>query len=458
MTNDVVRLVVLNALFFAGGIGLLPTLRIARTRHELLRRLPSAYMIGLASFGILGATLELISVPLGLLEVAFLAVACVGGGVLALMSADTEHSSPSVARGASRAAWVLAAVMLIVSLALVARAGHAWVVRPLREYDGWAIWALKARALFEFGGVEESVFANPVYDAPTHPLLLPSLEAMGFRAMGGFDGTVIHLQLAGLLLGFVGAAWVVLRAVASPVLVAATLLAVVSAPAVMAQLGTNFADIPLALFISLAVAASAAWLRSRENWLLSSAAIFLAAAALTKSEGMLFAVCAVAALAVVASRRAPGRLALVAGAVALAILPWRVYVSAHDLRHPDYELSNLVDRSYLGDTSYRVRPVVDELLLQLTSLDAWGLLLPMFGIGLGAALIRRRYALALFALGWLASSFAGLVAIYWITVRTLEFNLFNTSNRIVASLLLGAALLAPILAAEPDPVPEPEPQ
>lgn len=448
----------LNALFFVGGAGLLPTLGIARTRQELLWRLPLAYMIGLASFGILGATLELISVPLGLVEVAVLAAACVGGGLVALLSREKGDSSAFVSRQASRGAWIVAAAMLIVSLALVARAGHAWSVRPLREYDGWAIWALKSRALFEFGGVEESVFANPLYDAPTHPLLLPSLEAMGFRAIEGFDGTVIHLQLAGLLLGFMGAAWVILRAVATPVVVAATLLAVVSAPAVLTQLGTNFADIPLAFFVSLAVAAAAAWLRRPESWLLSSAATFLAAAALTKSEGMLFAVFAVAAVALVGGRRAPRRLALVAGAVVLAIVPWRAYVSAHELRHPDYELSNLLDRSYLGDTFYRVRPVIDELLHQLTNFDSWGLLLPMLGIGLAAALIRRRYRLALFAIGWLSSSFAGLVAIYWITVRPLEHNLFNTSNRTVASMLLGAALLAPILAAEPDPGPEYEPQ
>ena len=458
MTGDVVRLVLLNALFCAGGAGLMVTVRIAPTRRDVLSRLPLAYMIGLASFGMLGATLELISVPLGLIEVGVLAGACVGGGVLALLSSANGDLSTYVPAKGSRAAWILAAVLLLVSLVLIARAGHAWVVRPLREYDGWAIWGLKARALFEFGGVDESVFANPVYDAPTHPLLLPSLEAMGFRAMGGFDGTVIHLQLAGLLLGFVGAAWVILRAVASPVAVAATLLAVLSAPAVLAQLGTNFADIPLALFMALAVAAAAAWLRRRESWLLTTGTIFLAAAALTKSDGMLFAVCAVVALALVAGKRAPVRLVLAAGALALAILPWRIYVSAHDLRHPDYELSNLFDRSYLGDTSYRVRPVVDELLLQLTNLDAWGLLPLIFGIGLAAALLRGMYGVALFAVCWLVTSFAGLVAIYWITVRTLEHNLFNTSNRVVASMLLGAALLAPILAAEPDPGLEREPQ
>lgn len=415
-------------------------------------------MVGLAAFGILGATLELISVPLGLVEVGVLATACAGGGILSLLTGDKRASPASGSRTASRTAAIVAAALLIVGLALVLRAGYAWSVRPLREYDGWAIWALKARALFEFGGVDERVFANPLYDAPTHPLLLPSLEAMGFRTIGRFDDTALHLQLAGLLLGFFGAAWVILRAVAAPVVVAATLLAVVSAPAVLAQLGTNFADIPLAFFVSLAVAAAAAWLRQREHWLLSVTAIFLAAAALTKSEGMLFAVCALAAVAVVAGGKAPRRLALVAAAVALAVIPWRAYVGAHELSHPDYELSNLLDRSYLGDTSYRVRPIVDELVLQLTNLDAWGLLLPMLGVGLAAALVRRRYRLALFAVAWLSSSFAGLVAIYWITIRPLEPNLFNTSNRTVASMLLGAALLAPILAAEPDVPPAPEAQ
>lgn len=454
---DVARLLALNVLFFVGGVGLLPMLGVVRTRSELAWRAPLAYMVGLAGFGVLGATLELISIPLGLVEVAVLAVACLAGGSISLLSRVERPSAPNP-RHASRAAWVVAAVLLAVSVALALRAGHAWSVRPLREYDGWAIWALKARALFEYGGVENDVFANPLYDAPTHPLLLPSLEAMGFRALGRFDGTLVHLQLAGLLIGYLGAAWVILRAVATPVLAAATLLAVVSAPAVLAQLGSNFADIPLAFFVSLGVAAAAAWLRSAEPWLLSTAAIFLAAAALTKSEGVLFAVCAVAALALVRGRRAPRRVALLAGAVALAILPWRAYISAHELRHPDYELSNLLDRSFLGDLSYRVRPVVEELLLQLTNLDSWGLLLPMLGVGLAAAVIRRNYASALFAVGWLAASFAGLVAIYWITVRPLEPNLFNTSNRTVASMLLGAALLAPILAAQQDLAPGREPQ
>jgi hypothetical protein len=42
-------------------------------------------------------------------------------------------------------------------------------------------------------------------------LLLPSLEAVDSRFLGHFDGTLVHLQLAGLALAFVGGAWTLLR-------------------------------------------------------------------------------------------------------------------------------------------------------------------------------------------------------------------------------------------------------
>ena len=301
--------------------------------------------------------------------------------------------------------------------------------------------------------MSDGVFANPYYDAPTHPLLLPSLEAIGFRAIGSFDPVLLHVQLGLLAVGFAGAAWVVLRPASEPLLAGLTILAVLSAPAVFAQLGTNFADIPLAFFVSLAVAAFAAWLSTRADWLLVTGAIFLAAGALTKSEGMLFAAAALAVLLGLSClrRRRLVRAALVAAVVLVAVAPWRLYVWANDLRHPDYELSHLFDRSFLGDTRYRVEPVTRELLHQVTNTDSWGLLVPLFGVALAVALLRLNLAPALFAVAWLLTSFVGLVLVYWITVRPLEFNLFNTSNRTVATLLLGAALASPVLIGRLDP-------
>ena len=116
--------------------------------------------------------------------------------------------------------------------------------------------------------------------------------------MSTFDGTAIHLQLLGLAIAFVGAAWILLRDHAPSLLLAAALLAVLTAPAFFGQLQTNSADVPLAMAIALGVAALAAWIRSGARGLLPAATLFLTAGAMTKNEGELFALCAfLAALA-----------------------------------------------------------------------------------------------------------------------------------------------------------------
>ena len=96
---------------------------------------------------------------------------------------------------------------LVVSLVLLAHAWATYEIRPLLEWDGWAIWGTRSRALYEFGGATGPVFTSDVYLPLQHPLLLPSLDAIDFRAMGTYDPTLVHVQLAllafGFLLGFV---------------------------------------------------------------------------------------------------------------------------------------------------------------------------------------------------------------------------------------------------------------
>src|SRR5262249_49770689 len=148
-------------------------------------------------------------------------------------------------------------------------------VKPLLETDGWQLWALRARALYELGRPAAPVFTSTLYPGQPYPLWLPALEAADFRFMGAFDGTVVHLQLAGLAIAFVGGAWILLRRSAQPFLLAVALLVIVTAPTVFNQLRTNFADIPLALLTALGVAALAAWMQSGAAGLLPAAALFL---------------------------------------------------------------------------------------------------------------------------------------------------------------------------------------
>jgi hypothetical protein len=448
VTGDIVVLVLVNVLMALLGVGLMLLLGIARTTRQLLVRAPLAYGLGLAATGVLGSALELVHAPLGAVELTILAVASLAGGGFKLFTREPEDER---VERPSRLSLGVGLVSAAVALVLVAQAAHAYSVRPLREYDGWVIWATKARALYSLDGVRDVAFANTAYEHPDYPLLLPTVEAIGFRALGHFDGTLLHLQLAGLALAFLGAAWTISRATASPAVTGLTLAAIVSAPAVLAQLGWNYADIPVAMLCALGVAALVGWLRSREAWLLPTAVVFLAAGALTKSEGLMFSLAAfLAALGLVAvAERARLRPLFIAGGAFVAlILPWRLYVLAKGLHPQDYELSNLFDPGYLADASYRLRPAATELLDEMTKSGNWGLLLPLAACALVTALLRARYDVAIFGAAWLVLCFAGLLLIYWINENPLDDDLFNTSYRTIATLLLGAGLLVPPLVGE----------
>jgi hypothetical protein len=345
--------------------------------------------------------------------------------------------------------------VLGVAAVFAVEAARLLAVKPLLESDGWVIWATRARTLFEYGHPVAPVFTDSSFPALQYPLLLPGLEALAFRFMGEFDGTLVHLQLLGLAIAFVGGSWVLRREQAPPVLLAATLLAVVTAPAYVFQLETNFADIPVAMLIGLGLASLAAWLRTGATGLLPAAALFLGAGALTKNEGELFAL--VAYLVAFADARARQRrpLAWAALATLLIELPWRIWTQVHGLRPADYALSNLFDPGYLNDHRDRVGPSAQELLAQIVRVESWSYVLALVVVGFAGGLVLRRWRAVLFGVGWAVVSFLGLLAIYWISINPIANHLYNTSDRTIDTLMIGTAMLVPVLLAperEPEPV------
>jgi hypothetical protein len=429
-----------NVLYLAIGVGLMPLLRIAPSRDELIRRFGLSYVVGVAGTGILAATLALVRIPLGLAELAFIAA-------LVLLLGLRRLPQTAVARAPAEPLWsrIVGGSALLLAGVLLAHAARTFRIRPLLEWDGWAIWAMKARGLYELGGAESPVFTSESYPPLQHPLWLPSIEAIDFRAMGAFDGTLIHLQLIFLALGFLAAYWTLLRGVAPDALLGVVALAILAAEPVLKQLSTNLADVPLAFLVALGIAALARWVAANERWALVCSALFLAAATLTKSEGALFALAAFLA-ALPAARGRLGPLLWAALAVVLVLLPWRVFIAVHDLPVADYDLANLVDPGYLSDNADRVRPAADGLLKEIFSGD-WGLLVPLVFVGLASAVLARQYALAAYTAVWVALSFLGLLAIYWISVVPVELQHVWTADRTIVTIVVGAAALVPLLTA-----------
>jgi hypothetical protein len=437
----VTGLLLANALFFAIGAGLLPLLRIAPDRAALLERLPLAYPVGVAATGIIAAQLALIDVPLGLVELVVLAAVILFFGLRRVRGASTSNrlllAEPLWGR-------LVGAGALAVALVLLAHAWTTYEIRPLLEWDGWAIWGTKSRALYEFGGATGPVFTSDVYLPLQHPLLLPSLDAIDFRAMGTYDPTLVHVQLAllafGFLLGFVS----LLRDRVPLALVGASALAVLSAEPVLKQLSTGLADVPLAFFVALGLVGAGRWLASGERWALVAGTLFLGAAALTKSEGLFFALAALLALAPFAwSRRR--ELGVATGAVVAIVLPWRLFVSLRDLPLVEYRFRDAVSPGYLSDHADRVGPAVRGLGGELFS-GEWGLLVPLVIAAVAAAVLARHYALAGFAVLWTALAFGGLVLVYWISTIPIDLALVWSGNRTIVTVVVGAAALAPLLA------------
>jgi hypothetical protein len=443
-------LLVAQALYLALGAGLLPLLRIAPSRALLVRRLGLAYMVGVAFAGILAAHLALLDAPLGLLELTLMALVALALGWRRLRGTPADRPRWRTPRTPLQwANLALGAAATAILGVLLVHATRAYAARPLKEWDGWAIWATKAKALYEFGGVHEAVFTS--YEPVAHPILFPSLEAIGFRAMGAFDGTLIHVQLIALAFGFAAALWSLLGDRVPAAVLGAGLLALLSAAPVLAQLSSNLADVPLAFFCALGVVCLGRFILAGGGWTLVGAALFFGAAMLTKSEGLLFAAAAFAAAAtVIAASREWRRLAHVglAAAAALAVLlPWRLYLAVHDLRNAEYRLSDALDPGYLADRKERVRPAVSTLWDELWSAE-WGLLPVLALVSIAAGLLARRSRLAAFALLWPVLAFGGLVLVYWISVVPVELTLTWTARRVVVSLLVGAAALAPLLVGE----------
>ncbi len=436
-------LLVLNVAYLALGAGIVACFA-ARTWRELVAKLGLAYMAGLCVVGIATAELAIVDVPVGLLPIAIAALLVLVLGLRRFL----RRREPS-ARTRAESLWgsrLIGGAALVQIGLLLGVAGTAFAVRPLWEWDGWAIWGFKARALYELGGVSNPAFESHVYahHMQDYPLFLPAIEATAFHALGGLEERLVHVQLLGLAVGFAGALWALLRPRVPMEVLGLSLLAIIAAPGVLDTLAANYADVPLAFFVALGLAAIVRWLFDREPQFLAWAAVFLASAALTKNEGLLFAGAAIAAALAIAPSRKP--LLAVAGGALLPLVPWRLFVALHHIHDPALQPRDLRPGELARHTE-RIAPAASRVARELL-FTSHGLLVPMTLVAIGASAAANRRRAALFTACWLALSCAGLVFVYWASPLPLGWYLATSAPRIVLPLVVGGAAVAPLLAGE----------
>ena len=442
MALELSGLLVVNAAYAGVGAAALAALRLLTWP-----RLGVALPLGLVLVAIPASYLALLGVPVGL-TATVVGVAIVAAGCWRARIWTAHPPRPSIGRLGVGAAVALA--LAVVLAVLLAYAGRTFAIRPLLDWDGWAVWTAKARLLYSDASIAPQALRSGSYGQTVYPIGLPTVEALGFGAMGQYDGTLIGVQFLLLAAAFPVALWALLRDYARPWVIVLAAIAVVGAPQMLYQLLTHYADVPLGLFVGLGLAAGAAWLAGPgERWLLVPFVAFLGMAGITKSEGFLFALVGAFSLLAVKlvarDRTGLTACALAVGGVLAVILPWRVYCSVYGLSTPDYDLAHVVDVPYLRVHRDRVGPVLRELWRQLTAQNKWAVLVWVILLALGAGLVAGRWRVLGFAVCWLALSSAGLILLYWASNLPLASNLDNTSYRTIVSLLIGGASVTPLL-------------
>jgi len=429
-----------NALMLVAGLGMLPLLGIARSWRLLLFRCGLAYLCGILLVGIVSAHFALVHLSFGWIGLGLLAA--VSFGFCAWRLNGTERPRWR------RPAWIDTAGFAAL-VALMIDYGRAFRVAPLNRYDAWAIWALKGHALSAFGWADPVVFAGASYRFANldYPLLVPSLEAVDFRAMGAFDTRLLHLQFLLFLVAALLALFALLRDRVPSLVLWLSLFALALAPAVFDQLLTAYADVPLALVFGIGVGAAGRWVITNERWALALATFCFAGALLTKNEGSLFLLAVFLGLLAGAYTRWRA-LAVAAALDILLLLPWRIYVHSHQLRDINYSLGDSFDYEHVHGR-FGVGPIAFRTLAgQMLDPQQWGLLMPIFVALLVAALLTGLRALPIFALVWTVLAWLGLSWIYVISHLEYSSYLDSTKERVVASVVIGSAALVPLLAAE----------
>jgi hypothetical protein len=441
LTGDAVRLAFFNLLLLAAGIGVTAVAGWWRRPRAMWRAIGVSYLSGVAAFGVLAQLLYVCGASLSRATVAAICLVLACGSVVGLRGEGHVR--------VPRDPWRLAAIPLAAFIVLIAI--DLWY-QPLWAYDSWTFWTPKAHALWALGGLDAGWFTQADLTSRDYPILLPSIEAAGFR-FTGYETGLLDLQSLVFLVAFLRAIYELTAGRARSVVLWAVLSMVVVAPTVVDQLASAEADIPVAVLFATAGAFGALWLRDRRPPALALSALLAAGASATKVEGLGFTLAIFLSLIVVSWRRFGRRAALsplVAGlcAVAVGVLPWRIWLAVHDVPNQG-SFGRIGHAGYLVSHVARLPVAVAYLVAKMIDPRAWLLVLPLFCVVLVVARRSGERTLTAYATSTFVVAFALLVLAYWSTRLGLHYQLATSARRVVTGLMFFAAVLTPLLSDGP---------
>jgi hypothetical protein len=446
--TELVGLVALDAVLLGVGLALLYGSGLVRDRRSLLRFSGLALIVGWASVGV-GVSFALMAgLSLVVWQVLLLAAGTSAAGLLLGTSVRAAALERAPLGRPAPVAIVAGAVLGLYGLALLLR---AWFGGASTSWDAWAVWIPKAKSIVLFDGIDLGLGGFASFAHPYYPPLVPGMDAVTFRFMDSIDPSRLPLQEWILFAAFIGSLAGLLAGRVRPTILAPSLLAVALMPSFEHLVGSSLADYPLALLFGLAGLCGALWLLEGSPAYLAVTGVLIAGAALTKNEGLPLALLLAVVLALAAlitRRRNPLLPAMLAPVGLLAVLPWKLWLSAHDLpQTTEFYYRDLFDPGYLNARLDRLGTALEEVPGYLLSPDRWLLAVPLVLVA-AALVVGRRRGLALLAAGVVVAGFVGQTVIYWIGRPPIDWFIETSADRTLGTLAVFSASLLPLLLAE----------
>jgi hypothetical protein len=344
--------------------------------------------------------------------------------------------------------WALAAMIALGVISAVMRGGMLGL-----DWDGYAIWQLKAEAFFLDGTF--AILRDPVHFSYAHldyPLLAPIQTWWVYAHFGGVaDGWA---QAAGFLfyVDLLVVFWAAARRYVDRIAAGMGIAILACLPEATQHAVSGFADIPLALGLLVIGALLVPFLSESDTAAGAALPWALGTVTLIKNEGIL---AAVAALTVILgywiwigrpNGRGFGRsLALCLAAIVAANSPWLVAKRAWRLQN---DLLEERVRTGAGESlPWRLGVALTGYVTQLARigpwLPAWGLLIVLFPLG-AAASWQRRVVVTVPLWALLAVQLTGYTVVYLITPLPLQAHMGSSVDRLILHLVPGLLLASVI--------------
>jgi hypothetical protein len=451
-----------QAVVLLAGYALLRALGIAELKRADVRLVGLSYLAGWASTGVLLSLGLVLGVGESLPEILVLVTAqtviCFWLGRRSKPVGPPERVVVQSRHPVAVAVCWASGGMIAIAIASAAAVASKVEWDAWQDFDAFNFWVPKAEVVYLSHGLDVGLWK--LFAHAEYPPLVPAMDASTFF-FAGLHPSVLVAQRTLLGIAFLLSVAVLLARHVPRWLLLPFLAALATATWFWPQLRSLMVDAPVAYLVGVAATAGFLWLHERRRCWLLLAAVFLAAAGLTKFEGFFFAEILALTLGIAAilryGRRGLPTLALVAAP--LLIVVWWVWLGAHGVsaaNSGDYHLSDVFNLHFLSERSYRLGLTlsafgteVDRLAAgafsgwHVPGLPGWVLLLPL---GLALALSGRRHDLLAGAgAAWALCAFAGLAVIYWIGRPALGWYINVTLDRVAPTIAVAAVAVATLV-------------